>query len=282
MTAHRPWEEIGESKRRKMINAHAEFYNQHGDISYDFDDEHTDFELAEIEFALLKAYLPPKTHVLQLFCGAGRHVLEFAKNGLRSVGMDISPFLLDKARALLDQKKQMNASLVCADVLAQPFGQSIFGCATALGNSISLLNDPQLSRLYCQTHRGLKSGGVFIIDIPDFDFLITSNALAFDANVQTKHFFSKANGPGLFSWTRVFDPESCRIISNETIVFHPNTRREQKYNTRFCINVLFPDDLQKLGAKHGFRHVETIIHDDTRGIYRGMIKRRFFMVYEAL
>ena len=267
---------------KKMINVHAEFYNQHGDISYDFDDEHTDFELAEIEFALLKEYLPQKAHVLQLFCGAGRHVLEFAKNGLKSVGMDISPFLLNKARALLDQKKQMNASLVCADVLAQPFGQGIFSCATALGNSISLLSTPQLSRLYSQTRRVLKSGGVFIIDIPDFDFLISSNSLSFEENVQTKHFFSKVYGPGRFSWTRVFDPESCRIISNETIVFHPNTRHEQKHNIRFSINVLYPHDLQTLGAKHGFRHLGTIIHDDTRGIYRGMIKRRFFMVHEAL
>lgn len=265
-----------------MINVHAEFYNQHGDISYDFDDEHTDFELAEIEFALLKKYLSPNPHVLQLFCGAGRHVLEFAKNGLKSVGMDISPFLLDKARGLLDPKKQMNASLICADVLAPPFGQGIFGCATALGNSISLLNDSQLSRLYCQTHWVLKSGGVFIIDIPDFDFLISNNALAFDANIQTKQFFSKAHGPGLFSWNRIFDPESCQIISNETIVFHPNTRREQKYTTRFCINVLFPDDIQKLSVKHGFRHLETIVYDDPRGIYRGMIKRRFFMVHQAL
>jgi len=73
------------------VYRHPRYY----DIGYRWNTE------AECDFiqACLKAHGPPKTkRLLDIGCGAGRHLLELARRGCRMTGIDIRPEMVDYVR----------------------------------------------------------------------------------------------------------------------------------------------------------------------------------------
>lgn len=268
-------------KLEKMTEDNSVFYYRHGDLSYDFDEEHKDHELADIEFSLIKSHLSQTSNSLQLFCGAGRHVLAFSRHNIYSIGIDISRHLIHKANELIQKKNCITGKVLCGDVLNLPFQENAFQCITALGNSICLLNDEQLEKLFTQTKRVMKQNGIFILDMPDFNFLIKQKGLKFNSSSRTKKFVSKKFGPGLFTWDRSHDPEKKMIFSNEQIIFHQGTDREKKYETSFFFNTLYPHEVEAKADTFQMKLIETIPYEDQRGIYKGMLKKRIFMVFQA-
>ena len=59
----------------------------------------------EIEALLKLVHLPPGS-VLDLACGPGRHAIPLAKRGFKVTGVDISSFLLGKARGFAEEDRQ--------------------------------------------------------------------------------------------------------------------------------------------------------------------------------
>jgi 2-polyprenyl-3-methyl-5-hydroxy-6-metoxy-1,4-benzoquinol methylase len=54
---------------------------------------------AEVDFFLSAYALPRKSSILDVGCGTGRHSIELARRGYRLTGIDLSPAMLDIARA---------------------------------------------------------------------------------------------------------------------------------------------------------------------------------------
>jgi SAM-dependent methyltransferase len=52
----------------------------------------------EVEFILGELALHPGSSILDVGCGVGRHAIEFARNGYRVIGVDISSGMLNEAR----------------------------------------------------------------------------------------------------------------------------------------------------------------------------------------
>lgn len=117
----------------------------------------------EVRSAIDKLPFRPGQHLLDLACGAGRHMLAFGKRGARLTGVDLSPVLLRKARERLDEA----ALLVRADMRCLPFGEC-FDCVTMWFTSFGYFSssDDDLSVLESLT-RVLKRGGWWWIDIPN-------------------------------------------------------------------------------------------------------------------
>ena len=53
----------------------------------------------EVDFLVDALQLDASTSILDVGCGPGRHVLEFARRGLRATGIDVSARFIDIARA---------------------------------------------------------------------------------------------------------------------------------------------------------------------------------------
>jgi len=55
--------------------------------------------LAEVDFLIRELGISPGDPVLDVGCGTGRHSIELARRGFHPTGLDISPGMLDQARA---------------------------------------------------------------------------------------------------------------------------------------------------------------------------------------
>ena len=135
--------------------------------------------------------------------------------------------------------------------------------------------------MFSQTERVLTGNGLFILDMPNFTSLLGKQELTFDSCSQTKEFISEKFGPGQFTWDRVYDPDQKVIVSNEQIVFRPGKKKQTIYNTQFSINTIYPGDIESRADSYRFSLVDTIYYDDPRDRYKGMLKKRVFMVLQA-
>lgn len=265
-----------------MFN-NTRFYSKHGNLSYEFDDEHQDHELAAIEFDLLTPHLKNIDTALHLFCGAGRHLAVFAKNGIHSTGIDISPFLIHRASTLMNLESprfKASAHSVIGDALHIPFAENIFKCVTALGNSFSLLSDDQVNQVFYQTGQVMKRGGVFILDIPDFEQIKNSSSPFTNPINVCREIYSKDLGPGLLTWHRYHDPKNNGVSSKETLVFNRGRVDEKKIESHFFFHIILPRTLCPKAEALGMEVVDIMKYQDKRGKYRGMLAKRIFMVFK--
>ena len=113
--------------------------------------------LMELEQRTMLSLLPDVRGrtVLDAGCGSGRYLRELQARGARAVGMDLSPGMIARARAL-------TTSVAHADLRALPFGTMSFDlviCALALGDFSEI--DLALAEL----SRVLRHGGEAIYSV---------------------------------------------------------------------------------------------------------------------
>jgi SAM-dependent methyltransferase len=109
----------------------------------------TEFELVGMDFA--------QSDILDVGCGAGKHVLEFQKKGLTCVGIDVSPLAID---VCLDRRIE---NCLLADVFDNGFSSQRFGAITLFSNNLSIGGTMSgVNRLIAELARITKPGGVLI------------------------------------------------------------------------------------------------------------------------
>jgi len=95
--------------------------------------------------------LQPGWRVLDLACGTGDLARAAAERGARVTGLDITPRMIDLARA-----KSRTIGWVVGDMSALPVQSSAFDLATV---GYGLRNVPDLPRALAEIHRVLRPGG---------------------------------------------------------------------------------------------------------------------------
>lgn len=111
-----------------------------------------------VELFLARA-APPRGPVLDLGCGAGRHLEAFRDRGREAVGLDLSAPLLAAAR------RAGAARLVRGDMRRLPFADGAFGSVTSFFTSFGYFRDPADDvRVVAEAGRVLRPGGVFLLD----------------------------------------------------------------------------------------------------------------------
>jgi SAM-dependent methyltransferase len=99
--------------------------------------------------------------VLDLCCGAGRHLGPLVSQGARAVGLDLSAPLLSAARAAVDG----GAALVRADMQRLPFRPASFDHVINMFTSFGYLPQPEDDRAVLdEVARVLAPGGMFVLD----------------------------------------------------------------------------------------------------------------------
>ena len=122
---------------------------------------HRDEREAEAAVGLyLQSAPPPTGAILDLACGAGRHLRELLSAGLHGIGLDLSMKLLDRARGLSPR-----AQLVRGDMRQLPFRDEGFAGLTSFFTSFgyfaSRAEDEQVA---VEMRRVLEAGGSFMLD----------------------------------------------------------------------------------------------------------------------
>lgn len=113
----------------------------------------------EVDFIMSQTPPRARERILDIACGAGRHLLWLAKYADLAVGLDRSSELLTEAAARLS-----GVSLVRADMRQLPFERE-FTCATLLFTSFGYFpTDQENFSVIAQAGRVLKSYGIFWMD----------------------------------------------------------------------------------------------------------------------
>jgi SAM-dependent methyltransferase len=122
---------------------------------------HRDEEEARAAVDLVsRGCAPPEGLILDLACGAGRHMLEFERRGLKVIGLDLSAALLKQAH---DSNGDLR--LVRGDMRHLPFADGSFHFVANFFTSFGYFADPEEdARVLGEIRRVLKPGGCFALD----------------------------------------------------------------------------------------------------------------------
>lgn len=105
---------------------------------------------------------PKNLKVLDLGCGAGRHVVYLASRKLEAYGVDISNTGLIKTKERLE-KSSLKAFLVRCDMKSLPFISSLFDVVICL-NTIYHQKFRELQQTINEVWRILKGRGLFLVN----------------------------------------------------------------------------------------------------------------------
>ncbi len=100
-------------------------------------------------------------HLLDLGCGAGFQSLLFAELGLKVLGIDISPPLIEHARRLA-AKRKVSASFQVGDMRTIAFERA-FDAIVILGCSYGFGNDAENQQTLANIARALRPGGRLLL-----------------------------------------------------------------------------------------------------------------------
>jgi len=103
--------------------------------------------------AVLARAEPP---VLDVGCGAGRHVLALAERGVVALGIDITPAALDVAR-------RRGAPVLARSVFERVPGAGRWACALLLDGNLGIGGDP--AALLARVASLLRSGGTLLVEL---------------------------------------------------------------------------------------------------------------------
>ncbi|MBN1937263.1 MAG: class I SAM-dependent methyltransferase [Anaerolineae bacterium] len=156
----KPWYEASFGKEYLELYAHRDEAEAHADIK-----------------AIVDLISPPRDQpLLDLCCGAGRHLASLVELGFTSlVGLDLSHELLHVAERRLhpsDGCADGKILLVRADMREIPY-QNHFAAVLSLFTSFGYFDDDaQNQAVFGAVYRALRPGGTFLIDYLNRDYVV--------------------------------------------------------------------------------------------------------------
>ena len=153
------------------------------------------------------ADITPGARVLDLACGTGDLALAAAARGARVIGLDITPRMIELARA-----KSTAVNWIVGDMTALPIGDGSRDIVTV---GYGLRNVPDLPRAVAEIHRTLSSTGVLC----SLDFDRPESALVRSVYLTFLTGFGSTLG-----WILHRDPDTYRYIP-ASIRRYPGARR---------------------------------------------------------
>lgn len=127
--------------------------------------------LAEIEAQTIEdiLQLPIGATVLDVCCGYGRHLMPLTRRGYSMTGVDISSLALQETNWQA-QSEGLRIDLIQADMRDLPF-VSHYDAAILMFNSFGIFGECDNKICLLSIRRALKSGGIFLLEIPNRSYV---------------------------------------------------------------------------------------------------------------
>ena len=189
---------------------------------------------------ILRRAGPPKGPVLDLACGAGRHLEELLARGYAGLGLDLSPELLAHARDVLPQ-----VPLLRGDMRRIPVRSDALGVVTSFFTSFGYFDDPEDdAAVLAEVSRVLRFGGWFVLDFLNAH-RVRSHLAPRDEQV--------VNGVRVVQERRLV--EDGQRVEKRIDVGEPETSGHRRFRER--VRLYSPEDLQAGLIRQGLEPVET-------------------------
>lgn len=204
--------------KKNGIEYSGDFYEEIGDfirgnyLNYGF----TKGTAQEVDFLIELMNQQPITCILDIGCGPGRHSLELARRGIKSVGVDISSeFIRYANQAALNER--VNAEFLVADARELTFTQEFDGAICLCEGAFGLAGSEENHRKVLRgVHQALRAGSLFILTVV--------NALNLARNINDES---------------LFDPYSCTVVDKEEVLNPEGESKEVSiYTTAFTFREL--------------------------------------------
>lgn len=226
---------------------------------------HRDAREAAVQARFVKRALPvtPEWRILDVGCGAGRHLAWFRGQGLpRCLGIDLSLPLLRDARAA-------GQAVARADMRRIPFRPGGFDLVTSFFTSFGYFATFEEDvEAMAQMVSLLKPGGRLFLDLINkahlLNHLVPEDRRLLDGGeaVQRRRLEGPARGPGA-------------VVVKEIEIKRPDGT-EERYQER--VRLYGPDEMPPLAARFGLA-LEATYGDETGGAYRGDASPRMALLY---
>jgi len=190
--------------------------------------------------------------VLDCACGTGRHVIALNQWGYLAGGSDLSPRMIEAARA------NARAAGVAADFRTASFTglDAAFGPAAAfdavlcIGNSLTLApSDDDVAAAWRAMHRVLRPGGVAVVHVFNWDRVIASGLKIMPAMIV------EIDGR-LVTTLRVFHHHASAIDLHLVAVSRSDDGRTDTQVLTAAQRPIGPDRLMAMAADAGFLELE--------------------------
>jgi D-alanine-D-alanine ligase len=227
----------------------------------------------EIDLLIRSAGLEPNDRILDLCCGQGRHVLELARRGYKSVtGIDRSRYLIRLARKRAKQRG-LTVSFHEGDARKFRAGDGAFHCVTLMGNSFGYFDREEDDIAVLEAvQRALASGGTLVMDLTDGEWMKRHFEARSWEWVDQNHFVCRERG---------LDGDGERLISREVVV---HAERGVIADQFYAERLYSKERIQELLERVGFSNVRFHAFptpESTRNQDLGMMAYRMFLTSEA-
>lgn len=156
----------------------------------------------------------PESSALDLACGTGDIAFELASRGVRVVGLDVTPRMLELARAK-PRAREGRTQFLAGDMMALPFADGTFDVVTT---GYGIRNVPVIEPALAEVNRVLRPGGLFL----SLDFNRPESPFVRSVYLAYLTLVGGALGHALHK-----DPDTYRYIP-ETIRRYPGAARVAK------------------------------------------------------
>jgi len=202
-------------------------------------------ECATIVSWLVERGVPPGADLLDAGCGTGRYSAELGRRGYIVHGVDLSPELVDVARRSIDEG---SVSFAVGDIQVMPADR--YDAILCRGVLNDIIDDEGREAVFDAFTHGLRSGGVLILDVREWDASAERKARepVFRKRVSTNR------GELTFTSVTELDPESRRLLVSERhALVGPGQERISDY--QFVMRCWTRDELQTGLARRGFSRI---------------------------
>ncbi|MDL2237566.1 methyltransferase domain-containing protein [Christensenellaceae bacterium OttesenSCG-928-K19] len=183
----------------------------------------------------------PNGKVLEYACGTGNITLGLAQAGFDLVATDVSPEMLDVARAKL-RAAAYNPQFVCAD-MAKVWLENAADAAVCACDGVNyLLDKKKLESFFARVQQNLKPHGVFLFDI--------SSAYKLETLLGNEFFYDDGDTQTVF-WQNSYD-KAGRRVTMEITLFIKNEQVYHRLEETHVQRAWMMDELEAALIKSGF------------------------------
>jgi len=196
----------------------------------------------EVEFIEREINFSREARILDIGCGTGRHSLELTRRGYNVTGIDLSPSMIAKAKALA-QKENLKIDFQVRDARDFDFMGSFDLAIMLCEGAFPLMETDEMNfSILLNAFKSLKPGGKLI--------QTTLNGL-FPLFHSIKEFMDKGDNPGQSSGN-TFDLMTFRDLSVYEIEDDQGNKKILNCNERYYV----PSEMTWLLKSAGFRKSE--------------------------